>query len=1062
MSKLHEIQQALEALGVWKAIKKAAVSGGGGIVSGVSAISQFLNLADTPDSYEGQAQKIVRVKADETGLEFTAGGVGGGAWGSITGILSDQTDLQAALDGKVDENVAITAATKTKITYDAKGLVTAGADATTADVADSLNKRYVTDAQQTIIGNTAGTNTGDQTSIVGITGTKAQFDVAVTDGNFLYSGDITQYTNEMAQDAVGTILGDTATIDFIYDDVGNSITFNLKNTTVTAASYGSAAAVPTFTVDAQGRLSSAANTNIQIAESQVTGLVADLNGKQPLDATLTAFSTYNTDGILVQTAADTFAGRTVTGTASRISVVNGSGVSGNPTINIDSGYVGQASITTLGTITTGVWAGTDIAIADGGTGAGTAAAARTNLGLVAGGVGDIWVEKAGDTMTGSLTLPAVYGVTDLSISNNGNEDSSIYLSDVLISYAATEHTFSGKVGVGTATISAKLHILETTQQLRLGYNSSNYSGFTVGATGALTLAQTGAGGAINLTSSLASGNTTTAAFNFKTTTDLATADEVFQVGDSAADFFTIRGTGNVGIGTTAPAAELDVQDTVSIAASTNALRVYANHTTSGLGAGALSRAAEFRDRLTLNDTVTALSGGQGFLGIVEVIAGAGNVTNIYGAQLVVRHNGTGTGIIGNAYAAFISGGMLNASGVGGAVTNGYGVYVENITGTTNTPYAFYQVGTTNLNYFGGLIGIGQTAPTALLHIKAGTATASTAPIKLTSGTVNTTAEAGTVEFTTDNLFFTITTGAARKALILDDGARLTSGRVPFATTNGRLIDAAAMTFSTDTLTVTKLSLSGATLNTDVNLSYGIATTAMAITKNDVNTRTFSGIKLQATLNTGASNTNTTLNLIDVDTTNTAITGLTTHLMHLKYGGATQFRINSNGDVHSPGDFYTITDDAATAVFGSTSYLNGAYFNVTGKNYGTFPGKGSAEFVIGNDTGVDGVRSVFKLVTQDYAGGFSTKLTMIGSTGNVGIGTIAPDTKLHISATDGTGAITYDEESVTPSNPVSGTQCRTYVKADKFIIQFNDAGTIRYKYLDLTGTGVTWVHTTVAP
>ncbi len=34
------------------------------------------------------------------------------------------------------------------------------------------------------------------------------------------------------------------------------------------------------------------------------------------------------------------------------------------------------------------------------------ATARTNLGLVAGGTGDIWVEKAGDTMTGFLTLSA--------------------------------------------------------------------------------------------------------------------------------------------------------------------------------------------------------------------------------------------------------------------------------------------------------------------------------------------------------------------------------------------------------------------------------------------------------------------------------------------------------------------------------------------------------------------------------------------------------------------------------------------------------------------------------
>jgi hypothetical protein len=69
--------------------------------------------------------------------------------------------LQTALDLKVDENAAITGATKTKITYDAKGLVTAGADATTADIADSTDKRYVTDAQSTVIGNTSGTNTGD-------------------------------------------------------------------------------------------------------------------------------------------------------------------------------------------------------------------------------------------------------------------------------------------------------------------------------------------------------------------------------------------------------------------------------------------------------------------------------------------------------------------------------------------------------------------------------------------------------------------------------------------------------------------------------------------------------------------------------------------------------------------------------------------------------------------------------------------------------------------------------------------------------------------------------------
>jgi hypothetical protein len=67
-------------------------------------------------------------------------------------------------NGKLDPNTPIVGATKTKITYDADGLVTAGADATTADINDSLNRRYVTDAQLTVIGNTSGTNSGNETT----------------------------------------------------------------------------------------------------------------------------------------------------------------------------------------------------------------------------------------------------------------------------------------------------------------------------------------------------------------------------------------------------------------------------------------------------------------------------------------------------------------------------------------------------------------------------------------------------------------------------------------------------------------------------------------------------------------------------------------------------------------------------------------------------------------------------------------------------------------------------------------------------------------------------------
>ena len=78
-----------------------------------------------------------------------------------------------------------------------------------------------------------------------------------------------------------------------------------------------------------------------------------------------------------------------------------------------------------------------------------------------------------------------------------------------------------------------------------------------------------------------------------------------------------------------------------------------------------------------------------------------------------------------------------------------------------------------------------TTPTALLHLKAGTTAATTAPLKFTSGNLMTAAEAGAVEFLTDKAYLTITTGTSRKELALNDAA-LTAGQQPTTTTNGRL------------------------------------------------------------------------------------------------------------------------------------------------------------------------------------------------------------------------------------------------------------------------------------
>ena len=72
-------------------------------------------------------------------------------------------------------------------------------------------------------------------------------------------------------------------------------------------------------------------------------------------------------------------------------------------IKIASTWPGQTSITTLGTIATGEWAGTAIAVAHGGTGATDAATARTNLGAAASAANSDITSLSG--LTGVISSP---------------------------------------------------------------------------------------------------------------------------------------------------------------------------------------------------------------------------------------------------------------------------------------------------------------------------------------------------------------------------------------------------------------------------------------------------------------------------------------------------------------------------------------------------------------------------------------------------------------------------------------------------------------------------------
>jgi len=76
-------------------------------------------------------------------------------------------------------------------------------------------------------------------------------------------------------------------------------------------------------------------------------------------------------------------------------------------------------------------------------------------------------------------------------------------------------------------------------------------------------------------------------------------------------------------------------------------------------------------------------------------------------------------------------------------------------------------------------------------IRPGTATAGTAPLKFSSGTLLSAAEAGAVEFNTDSLFFTITTGTVRKKIALYDDASGATGDLYYRDSSGNFVRLAA-------------------------------------------------------------------------------------------------------------------------------------------------------------------------------------------------------------------------------------------------------------------------------
>jgi uncharacterized protein YjlB len=157
------------------------------------------------------------------------------------------------------------------ILYYGKGTGGAGGTATTIEVIGGYGAFLTLTSDQTVTGNkTFSGNTIVPTPTAnGHAATKLYVDGAVASATttFTLAGDGGTSQTITSGDTL-TISGGTG----LTANAGatDTITINLDNTAVTAATYGNASAVGSFTVDAQGRLTNAASTSISIASSAVS------------------------------------------------------------------------------------------------------------------------------------------------------------------------------------------------------------------------------------------------------------------------------------------------------------------------------------------------------------------------------------------------------------------------------------------------------------------------------------------------------------------------------------------------------------------------------------------------------------------------------------------------------------------------------------------------------------------------------------------------------------------------------------------------------------------------
>jgi hypothetical protein len=240
-----------------------------------------------------------------------------------------------------------------------------------------------------------------------------------------------------ANGTLATAFDDGSVIDGVTLATGDRILIKDQTDATANGIYEvQASGVPVRTTDADTGAELTGGTFVFVEEGTVnadTGWVASHDGTPTLGSTDITFTQFSSSASITAGAGLTKTGNTidVIGTADRITV------NAND-IDIASTYAGQASIVTVGTVTSGTWSATTIALDKGGTGATTAAAAATALGV---GTGDspqftaVNVGHASDTTlarasAGVLSVEGnvlyAAGGTDVAIADGGTGASTAY------------------------------------------------------------------------------------------------------------------------------------------------------------------------------------------------------------------------------------------------------------------------------------------------------------------------------------------------------------------------------------------------------------------------------------------------------------------------------------------------------------------------------------------------------------------------------------------------------------------------------------------------------------